>query len=60
MNILMVDVTDISEVAIGDEIVLNGRQVEDEVQVEEFASRRGTITYEILARLLLSMPRAVV
>jgi alanine racemase len=51
MNILMADVTDIPEVAIGEEAVLIGRQGEDEVQVEELASLSDTINYEFLARL---------
>jgi alanine racemase len=60
MNILMADVTDIPEIAIGEEVVLIGRQGEDEVQVEELASLNGTITYESLDRLSPSMPRSVV
>jgi alanine racemase len=60
MNILMADVTDIPEVAIGEEAVLIGRQGEDEVQVEELASLSDTINYEFLARLSPSIPRSVV
>jgi len=60
MNILMADVTDIPEVAIVEEVVLIGRQGEDEVQVEELASLSDTINYEFLARLSPSIPRSVV
>jgi alanine racemase len=60
MNILMVDVTDLPEVSIGDEVVLVGRQGDDEVQVEELASLTDTINYEFLARLSPAIPRMVV
>jgi alanine racemase len=60
MNILMADTTDIPDVSIGDEVVLIGRQAEDEVSVEELASLSDTINYEFLARLAPSIPRSVV
>jgi alanine racemase len=60
MNILMVDVTDIEGVSIGDEVVLIGRQGEDEVPVEDLAALSDTINYEFLARLSPSIPRTVV
>jgi alanine racemase len=60
MNILMADVTDIPEVSIGDEVVLIGRQGEDEVTVEELASQSETINYEFLARISPSISRRVV
>ncbi len=60
MNILMADVTDIPGVTIGDEVVLIGKQGDDEVQVEELASLSDTINYEFLARLSPAIPRSVV
>lgn len=60
MNILMADVTDIPGVSIGDEVVLIGRQGEDEVSAEELSSQSETINYELLARLSPSIPRRVV
>ncbi len=60
MNILMADVTDIDGVSIGDEVVLIGRQGEDEVPVEDLANLSDTINYEFLARLSPSIPRTVV
>jgi alanine racemase len=60
MNILMADVTDIDGVSIGDEVVLIGRQGEDEVPVEELASLSDTINYEFLARVSPMIPRVVV
>jgi alanine racemase len=44
----MVDVTEVSDVEVGDEVVLIGRQGDEEVTVGEVASRAGTIIYEIL------------
>ena len=60
MNILMADVTDIEGVSIGDEVVLIGRQGEEEVPVEDLAALSDTINYEFLARLSPSIPRSVV
>jgi alanine racemase len=47
MDQLMVDVGD-AEVAIGDPVVLIGRQGDEEVRAEEWADRLGTIGYEIV------------
>jgi len=60
MNILMADVTDILDVSIGDEVVLIGRQGDEEVQVEELASLSDTINYEFLARLSPAITRSMV
>jgi len=60
MNLFMADVTDISGVTIGDEVVLIGQQGDDEIQVEELASLSDTINYEFLARLSTAIPRIVV
>jgi len=60
MNILMADVTDIPDVSIGDEVVLIGRQGDEEVQVEELALLSDTINYEFLARLSPAIPRSIV
>jgi alanine racemase len=60
MNIFMADVTDIPGVTIGDEVVLIGKQGDDEIQVEELASLSDTINYEFLSRLSPMIPRVVV
>ncbi len=60
MNILMADVTDIPDVSVGDEVVLIGRQGDEEVQVEELASLSETINYEFLARLSPAISRSIV
>jgi alanine racemase len=60
MNIMMVDVTDIADVAVGDEVVLIGRQGQAEVAAEELAGLCGTINYELLARISPGIPRLLV
>ena len=44
----MIDVTDVSGVAAGDEVVIMGRSGDDEISAEEIAGKIGTINYEIL------------
>lgn len=60
MNIMMVDVTDAGSVAVGDEVLLLGRDGEVEVSAEELAGLAETINYELLARLSQAIPRRVV
>ena len=57
MDQCMVDVTTISGVQPGDEVVLIGRQGEDELSADEVARRLGTISYEVVAELLARVPR---
>jgi alanine racemase len=57
MDQCMVDVTHIPGVQQGDEVVLLGRQGEDELTVEAVAARLGTISYEVVAALLARVPR---
>jgi len=59
MDQLMVDCgTD--EVAVGDEVVLLGRQGDEEIPVAEWAERLGTIVYEITCGLSPRVPRVYV
>ena len=60
MNTLTVDASDMSDVSIGDEVVLIGRQGDDEIQVEELAALGDNINYESLARLSPTIPLTVV
>lgn len=60
MNICVVDATDISEVAKDDEVVLIGRQGDNEVSADEWAALSGTINYEIVTRIGAHIPRVVV
>ena len=48
MDQCVIDVTNLPQVEIGDEVVLWGRQGQEEITVEEIAERIGTINYEII------------
>ena len=47
MDLTLVDVTDLAEVAVGDEAVLIGRQGDEEITAREMADRSSTIAWEI-------------
>ena len=47
MDLTMVDVTAVPEVAVGDEVVLIGRQGEEEILAAEVAERASTIAWEM-------------
>ena len=57
MDQMMVDVTDLDHVELGDEVVLIGRQGEAEITVQEVAELRETIPYEIPLSLSRRVPR---
>lgn len=57
MDMVMVDVTHISGVAVGDEAVLIGRQGNDEITADDIAKLIGTIPYEILCSIGPRVPR---
>ena len=59
MDQLVVDVGDIP-VAVGDEVVLIGRQGDHEIRAEHWAERLGTIGYEIVCGISARVPRRVV
>jgi alanine racemase len=48
MDHCMIDVTNLTQVEIGDEVVLWGRQGEEMITVEEIAQKIRTINYEIV------------
>ena len=51
MDLIMVDVSHVGDVAVGDEVVLMGRQGDEEISCEELAERASTITWEITTRI---------
>jgi len=57
MDQLVVEVTDGPPVAVGDEVVLIGRQGDDEVTADEWARRLDTISYEIVCGFGPRLPR---
>jgi len=48
MDQTMIDVTNLPQVKIGDEVVLWGRQGQEEITVEEIADKIKTINYEVV------------
>ena len=48
MDQTMIDVSDLPQVEIGDEVVLWGRQGQEEITVEEIADKIKTINYEVV------------
>lgn len=57
MDQTMVDVTDIPKAAVGDEVVLLGRQGDEEIDAEEIARWADTISYEVLLSIAPRVPR---
>lgn len=57
MDMIIIDITDVDDVAINDEVVLLGRQGDAEVSLHELADWAGTIPYEILCGISKRMPR---
>ncbi len=60
MDITMLDVTHIKDVSAGDEVVLMGKQGEDEITAYELAEKADTISYEILCGITSRVPRVYV
>ena len=57
MDLITLDVTDVPEAAVGDEVVLLGRQGEEEITAEELASKLDTISYEVFCSVGARVPR---
>ena len=57
MDQCMIDVTGFEDVAMGDEVVLMGRQENEFISAEEIASRIGTINYEVVCMFSSRVPR---
>jgi alanine racemase len=60
MDQIMVDCGPDSSVAIGDEVVLLGKQGDEEITADEWASMLGTISYEVLCGIGPRVPRLIV
>ena len=58
MDQTMVDVTDIPEAVIGAEVVLLGRQGENEITPDQLGAWAGTISYEVLLAPTMRVPRS--
>jgi alanine racemase len=51
MDLIMIDVSHLAEAKVGDEVVLMGRQGDEEICCAELAERAETITWEITTRI---------
>lgn len=60
MDMVIIDVSKIKKVKIGDEVVIIGRQGKDEITADEAASVSGSINYEIVTRINPLIRRVVV
>lgn len=59
MNMFTVDVSQVADAEAGDEVVLLGRQGDEQISAEEIAAKLGTINYEITTRVSALLPRVV-
>ncbi len=57
MDMAMVDVTDIPEAAVGDDVVLFGKDGNERLPAEKLAAWADTIPYEILCAVSARVPR---
>ena len=60
MDLMVIDVTNIDDVQVGDEVVLMGRDGNEEISCAELAERAGTIPWEIVTRIGARVQRVYV
>lgn len=60
MNLLTIDVTDIPDVKKGDEVVIIGKQGDQEMTVSSFSEMTNFLNYEVLVKIPLALPRFLV
>lgn len=60
MNLLTVDITDITDVRKGDEVVIIGTQHNQEMTVASFSEMRNFMNYEVLVQIPSTLPRHIV
>ena len=57
MDLMVIDVSDLPEAAVGDEVVLMGRQGDEEISATDLAELAGTINWEIVTRVASRVKR---
>lgn len=57
MDLVTIDVTDIQDAAVGDDVILMGRQGTMEISAEEIAQKTGTISYEVFCNVSARVAR---
>jgi len=60
MNMIVIDVTKVEGVKLEDEVVILGKQADDEITADEVASKLNTINYEVVTRINPVIKRVVV
>lgn len=60
MNMMMIDVTDVPQVEVGDEVTIIGNQKKQHISVGSFSDMTSYLNYEVLVRLPEEIPRIVV
>ena len=60
MNLFMVDISHISNVSVGDEVVLIGRQKNNTINISSFTNFTQLLNNEMLSRLPAAIPRKTV
>lgn len=60
MDLTLIDVTDVPEVALGDEVVLIGQRGELQITAEDIAEQCETVSYEIVCGISDRVPRVYV
>ena len=60
MDQLMIDVTDIPDVKVGDVVTLFGKDGKEEITLDELAALAGTISYELLCMIGRRIPRVYI
>jgi alanine racemase len=51
MDLVMIDVSKVEDVQVGDEVILMGRDGSEDVSCAELAEKAGTIPWEIVTRI---------
>ena len=57
MDLTLVDVTDIPEAAVGDDVVIIGKQAASQITADDLAAHIGTISYEVTCGISERVPR---
>ncbi len=60
MNMLIVDVSELDQIQIGDEVVMIGNQGDLSVSVASFSDFNNRLNYELLSRLPGEIPRKII
>jgi Alr-MurF fusion protein len=60
MDTIMIDVTEVPDAKVGDEVVLIGRQGDQEILADEIAANGNTINYEIVCKISPRVTRVFV